>query len=56
MNFLQIGLISFLRVALNIMTCFVRGVHLKMFCTSFRMSARGGTRGSVMLANRFVEN
>lgn len=39
MNFLQTGLISELRVALNIMTCLSWGVSLKMACTSDRMSA-----------------
>lgn len=39
MNFLQMGLISLLRVALNIMTCLSWGVSLKMACTSDRMSA-----------------
>lgn len=39
MNFLQIGRISLLSVALNIMTCLSCGVCLKMDCTSPRMSA-----------------
>lgn len=39
MNFLQTGRMSWLRVALNIMTCFSWGVFLKMSCTSPRMSA-----------------
>lgn len=36
------GRISFFRVALNIITCLVRGVHLKIFCTSLRISAQRG--------------
>lgn len=48
MNFLQVGRISLLRVAENIMTCLWCGVDLKISCTSRRMSgegeAMGGTR------------
>ena len=39
MNFLQMGRISLLSVAENIMTCLSCGVILKMSCTSPRMSA-----------------
>ena len=39
MNFLQIGLMSSDRVALNIRTCFWFGVFKKISCTSLRMSS-----------------
>ena len=38
MNFLTTGRMSLGRVALNIMTCFSRGVEMKICCTSPRMS------------------
>lgn len=38
MNFLQVGRISLLRVAENIITCLWCGVARKMSCTSLRMS------------------
>ena len=38
MNFLQTGLMSLERVALNIITCFSCGVARKISCTSRRMS------------------
>ena len=40
MNNLQIGRISLLRVALNIIVCLSQGVALKMICTSARMSTQ----------------
>ena len=40
MNFLQTGLMSLERVALNIITCFSWGVARKISCTSRRMSAK----------------
>jgi hypothetical protein len=43
MNFLQVGRTSLLRVALNIMTCLVRGVARKISWTSRRISVTGNT-------------
>lgn len=44
MNFLQIGRISLLSVAENIMTCLPCGVLRKISCTSLRISGRRNVR------------
>ena len=54
MNFLQVGRISLLSVAENIMTCLWWGVDLKISCTSRRMSAKPHL-GRVECSSRVVE-
>lgn len=51
MNFLQVGLISLLRVALNIMTCLVRGVERKTSWTSRLMSVIEAAKVSFLFNN-----